>query len=145
MSFVIGDGTATSFPLAHNLTTNSKTFTVNAGTDLVTSAEHNYQDLDPIVWATDGTLPAPVTAGTILFVRDATTDTYKVSLSPNGAALDLTTAGSGTHISRLKDGTIEGVIVEVWETGGAKQRLSQESYTAAETSANITTRDDVEE
>jgi hypothetical protein len=139
MKFLIGDDDAESFPLAHNLVTNSKTFTVNAGTDLVTSAEHHYQDLDPIVWSTDGTLPAPVTAGTILFVRDATTDTYKVSLTPNGAALDLTTAGSGTHTSRLKDGTIEGVIVEVWETGGAKQRLSQESYTAAETSADLIT------
>jgi hypothetical protein len=137
--FVIGDGTDTSFALPHNLVENTQTVTVNATTDVFTAAGHGYQDLDPITFGTSGTIPAGLTVGTLYFVRDATEDTFKVSATPNGTAVDVTTTGTGTHTTRLKDGTVDGILVEVWATGGSKQRLSQNQYTAAETSLDLVT------
>ena len=137
--FVIGDGVATSFALPHNLVENTQTVTVNATTDVFTAAGHGYQDLDPITFGTSGTIPAGLTVGTLYFVRDATEDAFKVSATPNGTAVDVTTTGTGTHTTRLKDGTVDGILVEVWATGGSKQRLSQNQYTAAETSLDLVT------
>lgn len=137
--FLIGDGSATSFALQHNLVENAKTVTVNATTNVFTAAGHNYQDLDPITFSSTTTLPAGLTAGTVYFVRDATTDTFKVATSPNGTAVDITTTGTGTHTARLRDGVAEGVSVEVWQTGGSQLRMAQSAYTVAKTSTDVVT------
>ena len=42
-------------------------------------------------------LPAPLSSGTNYYVRDVTTNTFKVSTTSGGAAVNLTTAGSGTR------------------------------------------------
>lgn len=139
MRFVFGDGVATSFALAHNLMTNLRTVTANPTTNKLTSAGHNYQDLDPVTLATSTTLPAPLATTATYFVLNASTDDFQLAMTPNGAPIDLTTVGTGTHTARLKDGTVDGVLVEVWETGGGKQRLAQNAYTAVETSVDILT------
>lgn len=74
------------------------TFTVNTGTDVVTSTAHGLSDTNQIVVATGpgGTLPAPLSQSTTYFVRDATTDTFKLALTSGGSAIDITTAGTGT-------------------------------------------------
>jgi hypothetical protein len=137
--FLIGDGSATSFALQHNLVENAKTVTVNATTNVFTAAGHNYQDLDPITFSSTTTLPAGLTAGTVYFVRDATTDTFKVATSANGTAVDITDTGTGTHTARLRDGVAEGVAVEVWQTGGSQLRMAQSAYTVAKTSTDVVT------
>jgi hypothetical protein len=137
--FVIGNGSDTSFALPHNLVENTQTVTVNATTNVFTAAGHGYQDLDPITFGTSGAIPAGLTVGTLYFVRDATENTFKVSATPNGTPVDVTTTGTGTHTARLKDGTVDGILVEVWATAGSKQRLSQNQYTAAETSLDLVT------
>lgn len=73
------------------------TFTA-ATNDVITSAGHNLSDGDTI-WVSNsgGALPAGLTASTTYFVRDRTTDTFKVSLTLGGAAVDITDTGSGTH------------------------------------------------
>jgi hypothetical protein len=137
--FLIGDGSTTSFALQHNLVENAKTVTVNATTNVFTAAGHNYQDLDPITFSSTTTLPAGLTAGTVYFVRDATTDTFKVATSANGTAVDITDTGTGTHTARLRDGVAEGVAVEVWQTGGSQLRIAQSAYTLAKTSTDVVT------
>lgn len=137
--FTIGNGSATSFALAHDLVENPQTVTANATTNKLACVDHGYQDLDPITFATSGTLPAPLVVGTLYFVRDAATDDFKVALTANGTAVDLTDTGSGTHTARLKDGTTEGVQVEVWEAAGDEERLPQSSYTVARTSLDVVT------
>jgi hypothetical protein len=52
MKFTIGNGAATSFPLAHNLVENPNTVTANATTNKLACVDHGYQDLDPITFAT---------------------------------------------------------------------------------------------
>jgi hypothetical protein len=74
----------------------AKVFT-SATDDTVTSPGHGYSDTDQIVFSAEdaGTLPTGVTAGTIYFVRDSATNTFKVAATSGGAAIDLTTVGSG--------------------------------------------------
>jgi hypothetical protein len=76
-------------------------FTVNAGTDVITEAGHGYVDGDVLLLASTGTLPGNLPSNTPVYVRDKTTDTYKLALTAAGAAIDITTSGSGTHTARL--------------------------------------------
>lgn len=70
-----------------------KEFQADPATDVVSVPGHGYVNTDTIVFY-GGTVPAGLTEGTIYFVRDATTDTFKVAASSGGAAIDLTGAGA---------------------------------------------------
>lgn len=52
-----------------------------------------------VSFSTTGALPAPLVAGTTYYIKSPKTSTNKFNLSyvPGGAAINLTTAGSGTH------------------------------------------------
>jgi hypothetical protein len=50
-----------------------------------------------IVRFSGAALPAPLATGTNYYVRDVTTNTFKVSATSGGSAVNLTTAGSGTR------------------------------------------------
>jgi hypothetical protein len=136
--FTIGDDAATSFVLPHNLGSLTGAFTVNASTDVCTKAGHDLHNGDPVTLSTSGTLPAGLSAGGTYYVINATTDTFKLALTPNGTAVDITDTGSGTHTVTVADGTTDVVFVEVWEAAGLKRRISPEDYTVA-----ITTDDSV--
>ena len=53
----------------------------------------------PVVFATTGTLPTGLTAGTTYYVIAAgfTATTFSVAATPGGAGIETTLAGSGTH------------------------------------------------
>ena len=73
-------------------------FTAEADTDVVTADNHGLADTNTIVFIDAGgssVLPSGVTQGTIYFVRDATTDTFKVAATSGGVAIDLTVDGAG--------------------------------------------------
>lgn len=74
-----------------------KEYTVNTSTDVFTSAGHGYADGDKIVFV-NGTVPTGLTAGTIYFVRDSTTDTFKVAATAGGSAIDITGAGGANAV-----------------------------------------------
>lgn len=76
--------------------TYTATFTA-ATTDIITATAHGLINGTRITVATAGTLPTGMAANTSYYVIDAATDTFKVSTSPGGTALDITGAGSGTH------------------------------------------------
>lgn len=83
-------------------------FAVTAASDLVTLAAHGYSDTDTIVFYA-GTVPAPLVAGTIYYVRDATTDTFKVAATSGGVAIDLTAVGSADCVvSRITTNSYAG-------------------------------------
>lgn len=76
-----------------------KEFVATPSTDLITCTGHGYSDTQKIVFY-NGTPPGGLAEGTIYFVRDATTDTFKVAATSGGAAIDLTSAGStGCQVS----------------------------------------------
>jgi hypothetical protein len=70
-----------------------KNFMAVASTDLVYSSGHGWSDTQKIAFF-NGTPPGGLTEGTTYFVRDATTDTFKVAATSGGAAIDLSSASS---------------------------------------------------
>ena len=71
------------------------TFTADATTNvLTTSVNHDFVTNLPIT-VSGANLPAPLTATTVYYVRDVTSNSFKLSLSAGGTAIDLTTAGTG--------------------------------------------------
>ena len=84
---------------------NSADFTANSGTDVITSAAHGLVNGDQVNFLSDGTLPGGLEAfeynypwtGEVYYVINKTTNTFQVSLTPGGSAINITSAGSGIH------------------------------------------------
>jgi hypothetical protein len=82
-----------------------KQFTVDPATDVFRAAGHTYLDGDQVVFYA-GTVPAPLVEGTAYFVRDKTTDTFKVAATAGGAAIDITAQASAACVlSRIVPAT----------------------------------------
>lgn len=68
-----------------------KNFTVDPATDTVYSTSHGYSDTQTIVFY-NGTAPGGLTEGTVYYVRDSATHSFKVAATSGGAAIDITSA-----------------------------------------------------
>lgn len=78
----------------------SATVTIsNASPGVVTWTAHGLVANTQVYFTTSGGLPAPLVAGTIYYVVGSSiaANTFTVSATANGAAINTTTAGSGTH------------------------------------------------
>lgn len=73
--------------------------TMNLTTDEITWAAHGLDaDVSVVSFSNSGgALPTGITAGTKYWVRDLTTNTFKISATRGGAAIDLSGAQSGVH------------------------------------------------
>jgi hypothetical protein len=71
--------------------------TANTGTDLITATNHGLAANDAVVLS-GGTAPSPLVLGTTYYARDIAGNDFKLSATPGGAAIDLTTAGSGFSV-----------------------------------------------
>jgi hypothetical protein len=78
---------------------NTPAFTAVASTDLLNTVGHGLAVNTPIVPSTTGTLPGGLTAATTVYViaSGLTADAFKVSATVGGSAIDITSAGTGTH------------------------------------------------
>jgi len=72
------------------------TFTA-ATTDICTAASHGLSNGDAVVLTTTTTLPGGLSANTVYYVIEATTNTFKLALAPGEAAVNITSTGTGTH------------------------------------------------
>ncbi len=72
-------------------------FTADAATDVITSTAHGLTNTQAVILVSSTTLPAGLAANTVYYVRDATTDTFKLATSSGGIAIDITDTGTGTH------------------------------------------------
>jgi hypothetical protein len=71
---------------------------ISNGTPAVfTKNSHGLANGDALVLSTSGTLPTGLTVGTVYYVINQATNTFNVSLTVGGAAVNTTGAGSGTH------------------------------------------------
>lgn len=70
-----------------------KEFTADPATDVVMCPSHGFSDTQTIVFY-NGTVPGGLVGGTVYYVRDATTDTFKVAATSGGTAIDITSFGS---------------------------------------------------
>jgi hypothetical protein len=76
--------------------TNTQTFTA-ATTDIITATAHGLIDGTRITVSSSTTLPGGLASSTNYYLRDTTTNTFKVSTTPGGTAVDITDTGTGTH------------------------------------------------
>lgn len=73
-------------------------FTASAVSNELSVTGHGYTTNQPVtVRNTGGGLPAGLSANTYYYVIYVDANTFKLSTTVNGAAIDLTTAGTGTH------------------------------------------------
>lgn len=92
------DGTAVLEATATGVTKHpTQTFTADATTDRITCVDHGFQVGDQVVVASSTTLPGGLAASTRYFVTDVSPNAFKLESVPGGGAIDITSAGSGTH------------------------------------------------
>lgn len=96
------------------------TCTFTNGTDVVNKAGHGLANGTVLELSNSGgALPTGLAAATKYYVRDAAADTYKLAATPNGAAIDFTTDGTGTskyHVQfKLMDD--RGIYDSYWDNG----------------------------
>jgi hypothetical protein len=78
-----------------------KEFSVDISTDVVTCYAHGYANTNTIAFYGD-TTPGGLSEGTVYYVRDATTDTFKVAATSGGVAIDLTAVpGAACVVSKI--------------------------------------------
>jgi microcystin-dependent protein len=85
------------FPTANYKGAAAGTVTVDTASDEVISLGHGNSVGDRVHFSTTGTLPAPLGASTVYCIVSVTTDRYKIGTACGGAAVDITSTGSGTH------------------------------------------------
>lgn len=75
-----------------------KEFTVNPTNDVITSNNHGLNDGAQILLKSTGTLPDPLSSVIPYYVRDATTNTFKVAVGAHtNPAVNITDRGIGRH------------------------------------------------
>lgn len=85
------------------------TFTVDTTLDLINATAHGLVDGEQVVLKTSGTLPAPFVTNKPYYVINATTNTFRLSLTSGGAAVDITSSGTGTQTASTQEQTLTGL------------------------------------
>jgi hypothetical protein len=121
-------GTVNGAPAGGNITlsvssswTSTATIT-NASPAVIGCSNHNLVVGDPVRPSTTDTLPAGITAGNIYYViaSNFTTGQYSISATPGGAAINTSSAGSGTHsFSKVINAAASGKQVLVYDVTGS--------------------------
>jgi hypothetical protein len=88
-------------------------FAADPATDLVTARGRTFAAGDVVRLSNSGgALPAPLEEDADYYVRDVAGPAFKLAASDGGAALDLTTAGTGTHFfGELPGPTLEAFLL----------------------------------
>jgi len=85
-------------PIVLDYTYNSAVVTADAATDVFTWTGSNLVNGTQIMFTNSGgALPSGISAGVRYFTVSGTANTFKVSATSGGAAIDITTNGTGTH------------------------------------------------
>lgn len=75
----------------------TKIQSINTSTDTFTASNHGLGDGDILTFWSTTTPPGPITMGQTVYVVSSATDTFKLSATLGGAAIDLTDIGTGLH------------------------------------------------
>jgi hypothetical protein len=77
------------------------TVTADSTADTITYTAHGLTADTRVVFTTTGTLPSPLVAGTTYYVKNPTTDTFQLAAAAGGAAINMTTTGTGVQTCGL--------------------------------------------
>lgn len=72
-------------------------YTVSTSADTLTSSTIRFTDDTAVSLFTNGTYPAPFAVNTEYYVINSTGTTFQLSLTVGGAAIDITTTGTGSQ------------------------------------------------
>jgi hypothetical protein len=72
-------------------------FTADATTNALTSTSHDLNDGDDVTLKSSGVLPGGLTTQRKYYVVNSSTNLLQLALTLGGSAIDITSAGSGTH------------------------------------------------
>jgi microcystin-dependent protein len=76
--------------------TSTVTITI-ASPGVVTWNSHGLVNNDPVKFSTSGTLPTGITAATTYYVKNKAANTFQISATPGGAAINTSGVSVGTH------------------------------------------------
>jgi hypothetical protein len=113
----IGAGTFLTKVEGLYISTEYKKYNTFATTDVdvtnntITIAGHTLVDGDTIKFSSSTTLPSPLSTSTVYYVVNSATNTFKVSTSSGGTAVDITTQGVGTHTIYLLDNYVTDYLI----------------------------------
>ena len=124
-----------------------QSFTADAGTDVITANAHGLINGETLRFK-GGDLPSGLVQVTLYYVRDVTTNTFKVAATSGGAAINLADAGSGvmtftapskrSKASDTKIGTAP-IVKAATLTGEAEGEIAAAVVTAINADATQTT------
>ncbi len=77
------------------------TFSADATTNLMTAAAHGVIDGSDMILRSSATLPTGLSADTRYFVVSGSANSFSLSATKGGSAIDITGAGSGTHTATI--------------------------------------------
>lgn len=113
---------------------------VDSGTEILTLDQHGFSSGTPLVLRAEGggSLPAPLVAGTTYYALPVTENTFQVSATDGGAAINLTTAGSRIIVTAARplDPYIEAGAAEIDESLPAHAVPLEAPYPASVVNAN---------
>ena len=114
----------------------SSTVTITiASPGVVSWTAHGHENGDSIVFATTGSLPTGLTAGTTYYVVNKATDTFQLAAVSAGTAINTTGSQSGTHTAYSQD--VRGTAVTLQDgrycKSGDKTRLLLGTFFTATT------------
>lgn len=75
---------------------NQGTTSINTTTDTINITNQSFILNNAVTVTSTGFLPGGLTAGTTYYIINPTTNSFQLSLTPSGAAIDITSTGSGT-------------------------------------------------
>lgn len=110
--------------------TNGGTVFTAATSDVCTSTAHGLSNGDVLLLTTSNTLPAGLSLATPYYVIDRTDDTFKLSASSGGSAVDITDTGTGVHKWHQPTATV------TLREHGSGSNLFAKSLTAADLSTS---------
>ncbi len=118
-------------------------------TDICTTAYHPFYDWDQVQVSSTGSLPAPLLAGTNYYIQLIDRNTYRLTATPGGVAIDLTTTGAGTMtIRRIPSPIYAGALTvnysqriraRAFEAGRPDGPIASEAYLALDAAAQTFT------
>lgn len=108
------------------VSTNGGTTFTAATSDTITSNGHNLSDNDVLILTTSNTLPAGLSTGTPYYVINSTTNTFELSTTQGGSAVDITDTGTGIHKWHNPTATV------TLREHGSGSNLFSKSFTAAD-------------
>jgi hypothetical protein len=126
-ALVFAPGQELGFDYRHNIIFNLRTqaVTADSATDTFTSANHGLYE--GAVIRLYGTAPTGLATDTEYFIRDVTANTFKICLTSGGAAVDISTDGSGLTWN-LEEQRGLGFLVKVTGISGTTLTLQLPLY-----------------